>query len=174
MSSASTSSTHTASITPTESSVAAGRINSVAESTSNSSLRPSTPEGTTSTSSILSSFQASPTPPRLERGSVAASSSSNLSSIGTGTEESSSASGAIHIASAIEHKLARTMDPAALKRASLALQEVIKELEDETEDEIVLPRSHTPRGVVDEVSDAVSNCSYPYTYSLLSLFDDGD
>lgn len=153
---ASSNSTRTASMTPTESSVAAGRVNSLAESTSMSSLRPLTPEGTTSISSLVSSMQASPTPPQREAGSVLASSMS-VSSIGNGTEEgSTTSSNAIPTATAIEYKLAKTMDPAALRRASLALQEAIKELEDETEDEIVLPRSHTPRGVVDDAPDTVS------------------
>jgi hypothetical protein len=37
------------------------------------------------------------------------------------------------------------------------VQEAIRELEDEGEDQIVLPRSRTPRGVIDDASDSVSD-----------------
>lgn len=149
------------SVTPTESSVAAGRINSIAESTSTSSLRPMTPEGAASASisSIVSSLQTGLSPPQQEDESLAESSTSNISSSGYGAEESSISSGGMSTTS-IECKL-KTMDPGALKRASLALQAAIKELEDETEDEIVLPRSRTPYGVVNDLPD--SNASYSST-----------
>jgi hypothetical protein len=99
---------------------------------------------------------------------------SNVSSSGYGAEESSAASissGRMSSGTSIEYKLTKTLDPAALKRASLALQEAIKELEDETEDEIVLPRSRTPYGVINDASDPVSGCSCSYTrLSLCCLF----
>ncbi|KXN82570.1 hypothetical protein AN958_02421, partial [Leucoagaricus sp. SymC.cos] len=111
------------SITPTESSVVAGRINSIAESESSTSLRPQSPEGTVSASSTVSS-------------------SLQASSPHQGVET-------------------KTMNPAAAKRASLALQQAIQELEDEGEDEIVLPRSRTPHGAVLDASD--SRASYSST-----------
>lgn len=47
--------------------------------------------------------------------------------------------------SAAEYRLSKTLPPAALKRASLALEEALKEIEEEieeeAEDEIVMPRS---------------------------------
>ena len=46
---------------------------------------------------------------------------------------------------AVEYRLAKTMSPAAVKRASLALEEALKEIEEEieeeAEDQIVMPRS---------------------------------
>ena len=50
-----------------------------------------------------------------------------------------------HSLSAAEHRSSKRLDPAALKRASLALEEALKEIEEEmgeeAEDEIVMPRS---------------------------------
>jgi hypothetical protein len=50
-----------------------------------------------------------------------------------------------HPSSAAEHRPPKNLNPAALKRASLALEEALKEIEEEmgeeAEDEIVMPRS---------------------------------
>jgi serine/arginine repetitive matrix protein 2 len=50
-----------------------------------------------------------------------------------------------HSPSAAEYRISRALNPAALKRASLALEEALKEIEEEigeeAEDEIVMPRS---------------------------------
>lgn len=43
--------------------------------------------------------------------------------------------------SAAEYRISKTLGPSILKRASLALEEAIKEFEDEADDEIVMPRS---------------------------------
>lgn len=40
-----------------------------------------------------------------------------------------------------EYRLSKTLAPSSLRRASLALEEAIKEIEEEAEDEIVMPRS---------------------------------
>ncbi|KAJ3792694.1 hypothetical protein GGU11DRAFT_474601 [Lentinula aff. detonsa] len=40
-----------------------------------------------------------------------------------------------------EYRLSKSLGPSAFKRASLALEEVIRELEEDAEDEIVMPRS---------------------------------
>lgn len=136
-----------------------------------------TPEGATSMSSIASSLQSSSAGPlQQERGSIAASTTSNFSSVSNSVEEGSSSSHAIPTASAIEYRLAKTMDPAAFKRASLALQEAIKELEDDTEDEIVLPRSPPPRGHKDDGVDMVSVVLifFPDLFSSLSGYFFGD
>lgn len=75
------------------------------------------------------------------------------------TEQSfASSSNAIPTATAIEYRLAKTMDPLTFPRAS---QHAFHE-SDETDDEIVLPRSNTPRIVVNDDDDAVSLfCSNP-------------
>jgi hypothetical protein len=79
----------------------------------------------------------------------------------------------------LEQTLASRLDPQALKRASLALRQAIRELEDEPEDEIVLPRTApVPRGngLADQpghVSDMVSNQdSLPFhqTFHFVVLF----
>ncbi|KAJ7489857.1 hypothetical protein B0H11DRAFT_2010682 [Mycena galericulata] len=49
--------------------------------------------------------------------------------------------------SVAEYRLSKTLGPSALRRASLALEEAIKAIEEEGEDEIVMPRSApVPRG----------------------------
>lgn len=40
-----------------------------------------------------------------------------------------------------EYRLQKRLGPVVLKRASIAIEQAIKEIEDEVEDEIVLPRS---------------------------------
>jgi hypothetical protein len=49
--------------------------------------------------------------------------------------------------SVAEYRLSKSLGPSALRRASLALEEVIKSIEEEAEDEIVMPRTApVPRG----------------------------
>ncbi|KAF9466343.1 hypothetical protein BDZ94DRAFT_1233950 [Collybia nuda] len=109
-------STRTQSLTPTESSVSLrGNTSSIAES-----LRPVTPEG-----SGASSIQSSSNDKQLPRStSLAAPNSASESGL-----------------SAAEYRVSKTLGPLGLKRASLALEEAIKEIEEEAEDEIVMPRS---------------------------------
>jgi hypothetical protein len=58
--------------------------------------------------------------------------------------------------SVAEYRLQKTLGPSALKRVSMALGEVIKEIEDEVEDEILLPRSTPiPRGSLDHPAPEV-------------------
>jgi len=105
------------SIIPTESSL------SLRENTSSSSdsLRPATPERSAPSSSVQSSpnekisVRSAPLIPPAPYG-----------------EQSLSAA---------EYRLSKTLGPSVFKRASLALEEVIKEIEEEVEDEIVMPRS---------------------------------
>lgn len=53
--------------------------------------------------------------------------------------------------SAAEYRLSKTLGPSVMKRASLALEGAIKELEEDIEDEIVMPRSPPiPRGSFDQ------------------------
>ncbi|KAJ7172629.1 hypothetical protein C8R46DRAFT_1086659 [Mycena filopes] len=52
--------------------------------------------------------------------------------------------------SVAEYRLSKTLGPSVLRRASLALEEAIKSIEEEAEDEIVMPRSApVPRGSLD-------------------------
>ncbi|KAJ7752000.1 hypothetical protein B0H16DRAFT_1547045 [Mycena metata] len=52
--------------------------------------------------------------------------------------------------SVAEYRLSKTLGPSVLRRASLALEEAIKAIEEEAEDEIVMPRSTpVPRGSLD-------------------------
>ncbi|KAF7338419.1 hypothetical protein MVEN_02067700 [Mycena venus] len=52
--------------------------------------------------------------------------------------------------SVAEYRLSKTLGPSVLRRASLALEEAIKAIEEEAEDEIVMPRSPpVPRGSMD-------------------------
>lgn len=56
---------------------------------------------------------------------------------------------------AAEYRLHKTLGPSVLKRASMALDEAIREIEDEVEDEILLPRSvPAPRGSLDQPTAA--------------------
>lgn len=74
------------------------------------------------------------------------------------TEQSfTTSSNAVSTATAIEYRLAKTMDPVAFPRA---LQHTFPE-SDETDDEIVLPRSNTPRVVVNDEDDVVSLVLFP-------------
>ena len=147
-----------------------GTIDSIADNSSSSSLRPMTPEATAS--SVALSAQTSSPMSQQEVGSSTDSCASHIQSSGYGAEESSETSASsveMSTATSIECKL-KTMNAAALKRASLALQAAIKELEDETEDEIVLPRSRTLHGVMNDSSNPVSAYSlYNTTFFLLFI-----
>lgn len=134
-------------------------IDSTADNSSLSSLRPMTPEG--AASNIALSAQTGSPVSQQEVGCSTDSCVSHIQGSGYGAEESSEASASsvgMSSATSVECKL-KTMNAAAVKRASLALQAAIKELEDETEDEIVLPRSRTPHGVINDSSNQVSACS---------------
>lgn len=115
------------SITPTESSLSMrGNTSSTAES-----LRPVTPDG----SMLSSSVQSSPN----EKTSVR--SAPFVPPIPYGEPSLSAA----------EYRLSKTLGPSVLKRASLALEEAIKEIEEEAEDEIVMPRTApVPRTSLDQ------------------------
>lgn len=65
---------------------------------------------------------------------------------------------------AAEYRLHKTLGPSVLKRASMALDEAIREIEDEVEDEILLPRSvPAPRGSLEQPTAEVVR---PYFYFL--------
>lgn len=165
--STSSSSINTSSVTPTESSIAAERMSTLTV-TSASSMRPPTPEGATSISSVVSSLQANSTSSQPSTGSVTAW-GMNAPRVEQHTEQSFTASSnAVPTATAIEYRLAKTMDPVAFPRA---LQRTLHE-SDETDDEIVLPRSNTPRVVVNGEGDAVSLVLFP-TYPLSFMRFDG-
>ena len=60
------------------------------------------------------------------------------------------------VITAAEYRLQKTLGPSVLKRASLALDKAIREIEDEVEDEILLPRSVPPsRGSLEQVTAEV-------------------
>lgn len=115
-----TGSSKTLSLTPSEASSATGaNTSSVADSP-----RPSTPL-TTSAEELSQSISNHSTPV---------------------VDESAQSTGSVypdhaHPISAAEYRLAKQLGPAVMKRASLALESAIKEIEDEVEEEIVMPRS---------------------------------
>ncbi|KAJ3512524.1 hypothetical protein NLJ89_g3468 [Agrocybe chaxingu] len=123
-------STRTASLTPTEAST---------KELLNASQRPVTPDNTA-------------TPP-------VQSSPSDLDSVlSTPTPSSSYVDGQLQVISAAEYRLQKTMGPSNLKRASLALEKAIKEIEDEVEDEILVPRSPPiPRANLEQHAPEVRN-----------------
>ncbi|KAF9566339.1 hypothetical protein CPC08DRAFT_116394 [Agrocybe pediades] len=147
----STASTRTHSLTPTEGSIAT-------KQDSNASLRPVTPVSPES-SELSSSAQSSPN----DRGTIR---SPPLVSPDPFINES-----AAQVLTAAEQQLQNTLGPASFKRASMALQQAIKEIEDEVEDEILLPRS-TPiaRGNAESHSPEVRD-SYASNHS--SLYEPG-
>jgi hypothetical protein len=58
--------------------------------------------------------------------------------------------------SGVEYQLENQLGPVNLKRASMALQQVMKEIEDELEEEILLPRTTPiPRGNLDQAMQDV-------------------
>ena len=123
------SSTRTVSLTPTEGSM---------KNLSKTDLRPVTPDG----SNASSSTRSSPVKPEIHSAPLLPSAPYGDSSM--------------QALSVAEHRLQKALGPSALKRASVALEEAIKEIEDEVEDEILLPRSvPVPRGSLDHPAPEV-------------------
>lgn len=104
---------------------------------STSSLLPSTPDRTTPTMSIQ------PGP--------------NATNTVGDEDEFSPIDNTLEAGSDAEYQLENQLGPIKLKRASMALQQVMKEIEDELEEEILLPRTTPiPRGNLDQtMQDAV-------------------
>lgn len=120
----SASSTRTVSLTPTEMSV---------KKMSTSSILPNTPERTTPTISV----QPSPNP---------------VTDTEADEDDGSHTDNTFEEATSdFEYQLQNQLGPINLKRASMALQQVMKEIEDELEEEILLPRTTPiPRGNLDQ------------------------
>ena len=114
------SSLRTQSLTPTESSQ--GYPENTPSITD--SLRPTTPEN----NGLMSPVQSTPDEKAFEQ-------SASVVLSGPYGEQPLSVA---------EYRITKTLGPSVLKRASLALEEAIKELEEEVEDEIVMPRRSTP------------------------------
>jgi hypothetical protein len=78
-----------------------------------------------------------------------------------------------HSVSVAEYRISKTLNPAALKRASLALEEALKEIEEEigeeAEDEIVMPRSApASRSRYSQFSnDSIEVCFYKLCKSVV-------
>jgi serine/arginine repetitive matrix protein 2 len=122
-------SSRTQSLTPTESSQNfPGNTSSVTDS-----LRPITPEN----NGLTSSTQSSPNEVFEQPAALVLTGSYGEQPL-----------------SVAEYRITKTLGPSVLKRASLALEEAIKELEEEAEDEIVMPRRSTPipRATVEQPS----------------------
>ncbi|KAF8162952.1 hypothetical protein B0H34DRAFT_672070 [Crassisporium funariophilum] len=138
----SSSSTRTVSLTPTEAST---------RNLSISGMRPVTPDGSITSSSVQSSpnekhpIRSAPLIPPAPYGDH------QLQAI-----------------SAAEYRLQKTLGPSVLKRASMALDEAIKEImEDEVEDEILLPRSPPiTRGSLEQPALEVRNSQASNTSSV--------
>jgi len=146
---ASTASTRTHSLTPTEASV-------VTNQAINASLRPVTPVSPEA-SELSQSQHSSPNDKDLLQSGSFASSDPFVESTAQ----------ALSVA---EQRLQKTLGPTSFKRASMALQQAIKEIEDEVEDEILLPRSvPIPRGNLEQyLPEAVSYRS-PCPYGIINL-----
>ncbi|TFK27392.1 hypothetical protein FA15DRAFT_666475 [Coprinopsis marcescibilis] len=126
--SAASNSSKSLSLTPSEgsSSTQRGTTSSIEDS-----LRPSTPPGATTDDSVQSSSASVD-----DQGSTR---SSTLQPIDPA-----------QVISMAEYRLQKSLGPAGLKRASLALESAIQEIEDDVEEEIVMPRSTPiPRNHVD-------------------------
>jgi serine/arginine repetitive matrix protein 2 len=133
-----TSSAHTTSLTQTEASE---------KTVSLSSFRPVTPDASSNPSSV----QSSPN----EKGPIRST---------PVVPSSPSAEQQVQAITAAEYRLHKSLGPSVLKRASMALDEAIREIEDEVEDEILLPRSApAPRGSLDQPTAEVVR---PYFYFL--------
>ncbi|CAA7265440.1 unnamed protein product [Cyclocybe aegerita] len=123
-------STRTASLTPTEAST---------KDLLNATVRSVTPDNTATP-------PVQPSPTDLD------------SALSTPTPSSSYVDGQLQAISAAEYRLQKTMGPSNLKRASLALEKAIKEIEDEVEDEILVPRSPPiPRANLEHHAPEVRN-----------------
>ena len=127
------SSARTTSQTPTEASE---------KTVSLSNFRPVTPDGSSNPSSV----QSSPN----EKGSVR-----STPIVPVPVPSSPIGEQQLQAITAAEYRLHKTLGPSVLKRASMALDEAIREIEDEVEDEILLPRSvPAPRGSLDQPTAA--------------------
>lgn len=126
----SASSTRTVSLTPTEM--------SVKKMSTSSSILPNTPERTTPTISV----QPSPNP---------------VTDTDADEDDGSHTDNTFEEATSdFEYQLQNQLGPINLKRASMALQQVMKEIEDELEEEILLPRTTPiPRGNLDQAMQDV-------------------
>ncbi|PPQ81221.1 hypothetical protein CVT25_015744 [Psilocybe cyanescens] len=138
---ASISSTRAVSLTSTEASTSTREA-------STTSLRPVTPESSAPSSSVQSSpnedglIRPAPRIPPAPFGDNAP------------------------VLSVAEYRLQKALGPAVLKRASMALEEAIREIEDEVEDEILLPRSvPIPRGSLDQPTPEVVRYSHVSSFS---------
>lgn len=130
------SSSRTVSLTPTEAS----------EKTL--SFRPVTPDGSNPSSSVQSSPNEKTSPIR---------SAPLVPSTPSGEQQ-------LQAITVAEYRLQKTLGPSVLRRASLALDEAIREIEDEVEDEILLPRSvPIPHGGLEQSSAEVVR---PYLHFL--------
>ncbi|KAH9483993.1 hypothetical protein JR316_0003471 [Psilocybe cubensis] len=139
---ASINSTRALSLTPTE-------VSTSAREASNTSIRPVTPEN-----SIPSSVQSSPSP--NEDGLVHSAPHIPPAPFGDNAP-----------ISVAEYRLQKALGPSVL-RASMALEEAIKEIEDEVEDEILLPRSvPVPRSSLDQPTAEVQRESQVSNNSAL-------
>ena len=140
-------SNRTQSLTPTESSQTySGNTSSIIDN-----LRPPTPED----SAPLLSTPSSPN----EQPSVEP------------TPMMPSVSDGEQLLSVAESRLSKTLGPSALKRASLALEEAIKEMEEEAEDEIVMPRSTPiPRTSVEQSSHESDTVVSPFIHTPANLY----
>lgn len=137
----------TQSLTPTESSQSyIGNTSSITDS-----LRPVTPDNNT----LTSSTQSTPNERAFEH---------PASLVLTGSYEEQPLSVA-------EYRITKTLGPSVLKRASLALEEAIKELEEEAEDEIVMPRRSTPipRPTVEQPSHQAETAVSILYFHMLSV-----
>lgn len=113
----------------------AASTDSQAQDVQSSSSRPVTPYGDESVSSALSSSATEIALPTR---------SDSLSRYDDDDDDDNQS------ISAAEYRLNMALGPNVLKRASLAIQQAIKEIEDEVEEEILLPRSTPiPRGSID-------------------------
>ena len=130
------SSTRTISLTPTEASE---------KTVSLSSIRPVTPDAASNTSSSVQSSSNETGDPIYFAPVVPSAPYSEQQ---------------FQVITAAEYRLQKTLGSSVLKRASMALDEAIREIEDEVEDEILLPRTvPVPRGSLEQ-STAEVVCLY--------------
>ena len=135
---------HTTSLTPTEASE---------KTVSLSSFRPVTPDASSNPSSV----QSSPN----EKGSIRSAPLAPSSPIGEQQFQAMTAA---------EYRLHKTLGPSVLKRASMALDEAIREIEDEVEDEILLPRS-VPASRGGSLDQPMAEVVRPYLLLTKKIFN---
>jgi serine/arginine repetitive matrix protein 2 len=121
--------------------------NGSSKSQSIQSLTPSESSNQVTTSSLADSLRA--VTPENAR-SPSPQPSPNPSEQDSSVHSSQHSENGEHVVSMAEYRISKSMGPAALKRASLALQQAIQEIE-EADDEILLPRSTPiPRTSIDQ------------------------